>query len=172
MAVQTMTMVLNKSCDEYLALLNYRHTPLYHGYYPAQLSMAVGNYVLESPVTRMSWSQRPLTVITSEEKIVSTEQKWNSIMTRDTGPKWTSQKEPEDDTKSSWWKTSSLTPECGLWELRTNMNERDEPRRSLGSWSQPRRLRRTACPWEPTSSKWALMALDPEELLEDRKKQC
>ena len=59
MAVQTMTMVLNKSCDEYLALLNYRHTPLYHGYYPAQLSMAVGNYVLESPVTRMSWSQTP-----------------------------------------------------------------------------------------------------------------
>ena len=38
MAVQTMTMVLNKSSDEYLAL-NYRHTPLYHGYYPAQLSM-------------------------------------------------------------------------------------------------------------------------------------
>lgn len=75
-----------------------------------------------------------------------------------TDPKWTSQKEPEDDTKSSWGKTSSLTPEWGLWELRTNINERDEPRRSLGTWSQPRRLRRTACPWEPTSSKWALAA--------------
>lgn len=38
-AVQTMKMVLNKSSDEYLALLNYRDTPLHHGYSPAQLSM-------------------------------------------------------------------------------------------------------------------------------------
>ena len=38
-AVQTMKMVLNKSSDEYLALLNYRDTPLHHGYFPAQLSM-------------------------------------------------------------------------------------------------------------------------------------
>jgi len=34
-----MKMVLNKSSDEYLALLNYRDTPLHHGYSPAQLSM-------------------------------------------------------------------------------------------------------------------------------------
>ena len=38
-AVQTMKMVLNKSSDEYLALLNFRDTPLHHGYSPAQLSM-------------------------------------------------------------------------------------------------------------------------------------
>lgn len=38
-AVQTMKAVLNKSNDEYLALLNYRDTPLHHGYSPAQLSM-------------------------------------------------------------------------------------------------------------------------------------
>ena len=38
-AVQTMKTVLNKSSDEYLALLNYRDTPLHHGYSPAQLSM-------------------------------------------------------------------------------------------------------------------------------------
>ena len=38
-AVQTMKMVLNKSSDEYLALLNYRDTLLHHGYSPAQLSM-------------------------------------------------------------------------------------------------------------------------------------
>ena len=38
-AVQTMKMVLNKSSDEYLALLNYRDTPLHYGYSPAQLSM-------------------------------------------------------------------------------------------------------------------------------------
>ena len=37
-AVQTMKTVLNKSSDEYLALLNYRDTPLHHGYSPAQLS--------------------------------------------------------------------------------------------------------------------------------------
>ena len=30
---------MNKSSDEYLALLNYRDTPLHHGYSPAQLSM-------------------------------------------------------------------------------------------------------------------------------------
>ena len=36
-AVQTMKTVLNKSSD--LALLNYRDTPLHHGYSPAQLSM-------------------------------------------------------------------------------------------------------------------------------------
>ena len=34
-----MKTVLNKSSDEYLALLNYRDTPLHHGYSPAQLSM-------------------------------------------------------------------------------------------------------------------------------------
>ena len=34
-----MKMVLNKSSDEYLAFLNYRDTPLHHGYSPAQLSM-------------------------------------------------------------------------------------------------------------------------------------
>ena len=34
-----MKMVLDKSSDEYLALLNYRDTPLHHGYSPAQLSM-------------------------------------------------------------------------------------------------------------------------------------
>ena len=38
-AVQTMKTVLNKSSDEYLALLNHRDTPLHHGYSPAQLSM-------------------------------------------------------------------------------------------------------------------------------------
>ena len=38
-AVQTMKAVLNKSNDEYLALLNYRDTPLHHGYSPAQLSV-------------------------------------------------------------------------------------------------------------------------------------
>ena len=38
-AVQTMKMVLNKSSDEYLALLNYRDTRLHHGYSTAQLSM-------------------------------------------------------------------------------------------------------------------------------------
>ena len=38
-AVQTMKAVLNKSNDEYLALLNCRDTPLHHGYSPAQLSM-------------------------------------------------------------------------------------------------------------------------------------
>ena len=38
-AVQTMKMVLNKSSDEYLALLNYRDTPLHHGYSPAQFSI-------------------------------------------------------------------------------------------------------------------------------------
>ena len=37
--VQTMKTVLNKSSDKYLALLNYRDTPLHHGYSPAQLSM-------------------------------------------------------------------------------------------------------------------------------------
>ena len=35
-----MKMVLNKSSDEYLALLNYRDTLLHHGYSLAQLSMA------------------------------------------------------------------------------------------------------------------------------------
>ena len=34
-----MKTVLNKSSEEYLALLNYRDTPLHHGYSPAQLSM-------------------------------------------------------------------------------------------------------------------------------------
>ena len=38
-AVQTMKTVLNKSSDEYLALLNHRDTPFHHGYSPAQLSM-------------------------------------------------------------------------------------------------------------------------------------
>ena len=38
-SVQTMKMVLNKSSDEYLAFLNYRDTPLHHGYSPAQLIM-------------------------------------------------------------------------------------------------------------------------------------
>ena len=38
-AVQTKKTVLNKSSDEYLALLNYRDTPLHHGHSPAQLSM-------------------------------------------------------------------------------------------------------------------------------------
>ena len=34
-----MKMVLNKSSNEYSDLLNYRDTPLHHGYSPAQLSM-------------------------------------------------------------------------------------------------------------------------------------
>ena len=34
-----MKMVLNKSSDEYLALLNYIDTPLHHGYSLAQLSI-------------------------------------------------------------------------------------------------------------------------------------
>ena len=34
-----MKMVLNKSSEEYLALLNYRDTPLHHGYSLAQLSI-------------------------------------------------------------------------------------------------------------------------------------
>lgn len=38
-AVQTMKMIMNKSSDEYLALLTYRDTPLHNGYSPAQLSM-------------------------------------------------------------------------------------------------------------------------------------
>ena len=38
-AVQTMKALLNKCDDEYLALLNYRNTPLQNGYSPAQLSM-------------------------------------------------------------------------------------------------------------------------------------
>ena len=38
---------------------------------------------MEFPVTWMSWGQRPLTMITSEEKRESTEQNWNSIMTTD-----------------------------------------------------------------------------------------
>ena len=37
-AIQTMKMVVNKSSDEFLALLNYRDT-LLHRYSPAQLSM-------------------------------------------------------------------------------------------------------------------------------------
>ncbi|XP_014668932.1 PREDICTED: uncharacterized protein K02A2.6-like [Priapulus caudatus] len=38
-AVQTVKSILNKCDDEYLALLNYRNTPLHNGYSPAQLSM-------------------------------------------------------------------------------------------------------------------------------------
>ena len=38
-AVQTIKMILKKCSDEYLALLNYRGTPLHNGYSPAQLSM-------------------------------------------------------------------------------------------------------------------------------------
>ncbi|XP_022795072.1 uncharacterized protein K02A2.6-like [Stylophora pistillata] len=38
-AVQTMKMIINKSRDEYLALLTYRDTPLHNGYSPAQISM-------------------------------------------------------------------------------------------------------------------------------------
>jgi len=37
-AVQTIKMVFNNSSDEDLALMNYRDTPLHHGYSPAQLS--------------------------------------------------------------------------------------------------------------------------------------
>ena len=38
-AVETMKMILKKCDDEYLALLNYRNTPLPNGFSPAQLSM-------------------------------------------------------------------------------------------------------------------------------------
>ena len=38
-AVRTMKSILNKCDDEYLALLNYRNTPLHNGYSPAQLAM-------------------------------------------------------------------------------------------------------------------------------------
>ena len=38
-AVQTIKMILKKCSDEYLALLNYRDTPLHNGYSPVQLSM-------------------------------------------------------------------------------------------------------------------------------------
>ncbi|PFX32429.1 hypothetical protein AWC38_SpisGene2709 [Stylophora pistillata] len=38
-AVQTMKRIMNKSSDEYLALLTYIDTPLHNGYSPAQLSM-------------------------------------------------------------------------------------------------------------------------------------
>ena len=37
--VHSVARVLNKSGDKYLALLNYRDTPLHHGYSPAQVSM-------------------------------------------------------------------------------------------------------------------------------------
>ena len=38
-AVQTVKNLLKKSDDKYLALMNYRNTPLHNGYSPAQLSM-------------------------------------------------------------------------------------------------------------------------------------
>ena len=38
-AVETIKMILKKCDDEYLALLNYRNTPLPNGFSPSQLSM-------------------------------------------------------------------------------------------------------------------------------------
>ena len=73
-----MKMVSNKSSDEYLALLNYRDTPLHHGYSPAQLSMGrkLRTRVPCHPyeLRPLTMSQRPLTMITSGEKRGSTEQ--------------------------------------------------------------------------------------------------
>ena len=74
MAVQTMKMILKKSGDEYLALLNYGDTELHNGYSSAQLSTG-RKLRTRVPCHLDELKPKPQTTTTSGKRRGSTTQK-------------------------------------------------------------------------------------------------